>query len=298
MINLESGQIRLWQWNTGQRLVVSYPVGTVLDFTTGGTAAVRRDVYKEDGCLYADIPNALLQSAGRLYVYVHHIEGDQLTTVLESIFPIRSQPKPPDYIENEQEVLLWHQLDERITRLEESGAGSGGPADAIRYGVAQQLTQEQQAQARTNIGAASDQEDQLELIERIEPAGGQTLIEKSSDPDGKPYSFKAVSISVTIPASVDLAKELTVTLVWANGDQDLFRFGPVGEQTCSVYLECRDGVKRGSFSVNKNGVIQSQPIEVVPAAAAISSVRIEASGKGLETGTLIELLAIRLEISV
>lgn len=127
MIKLESGQNCLWQWNTGQRLVVSYPPGTVLDFTTGGTDAIRRDVYERDGTLYADIPNVLLQSAGPLYVYVHHIEGDQLTTVLEAIYPIRSQPKPPDYIDDEQEALLWHQLDERITRLEESGAGGPVP---------------------------------------------------------------------------------------------------------------------------------------------------------------------------
>lgn len=127
MIKIDSTQICLWQWNTGQRLEVDYPVGTILDFTTGGNVAIRRDVYEAGGCLYADIPNALLQSAGKLYVYVHHIEGDQLTTVLEAIYPIRSQPKPPDYVDNEQEVLLWHQLDERITRLEESGAGGPVP---------------------------------------------------------------------------------------------------------------------------------------------------------------------------
>lgn len=126
MIKLESGTY-LWQWNTGQRLIVDYPAGTVVDFTANQADAIAREAYNEGGTIYVDIPNILLQSAGRLYIYVQHIEADHITTVLEACFVIRSQPKPPDYIDNDNDILIWHQLDERLSRLEEAGAGGPVP---------------------------------------------------------------------------------------------------------------------------------------------------------------------------
>ncbi len=295
-MSLESRTTYLWQWNTGQRLIVDYPVGTVVDFTANQADAIAREAYNEGGTIYVDIPNILLQSAGRLYIYVQCMEADHITTILDACFAIRGQPKPPDYISDEAEALTWHQLDERLSRLEEAGAG--GPSDAVRY-VPQELNPEQKEQARKNIGAASDHEDQPELIERIEISSGRKTVEKSAEPDGTPYHFKSVSVAVKIPVSADAAKELTVSLRWTNGDQDVFRFGPVGdpmqEKICSVYLACRDGVRQGSFSVRKDGITQSQTIEVIPTAAAISSICIEAGGKGLENKSSIEIRAVREE---
>lgn len=128
MINLESGQKYLWQWDTGQRLILSgHPENTALDFSIDGVSAVSRPTYAEGACIVADIPDTLLKNAGILHVYGHHIVGDQVTTVLEAVYQIRSQPKPADYIDNDDDVLLWHQLDERLTRLEEAGAGGPVP---------------------------------------------------------------------------------------------------------------------------------------------------------------------------
>lgn len=127
MIKLESDQTYLWQWDIGQRLIVSYPSGTVMDFSNGGASAVRRNVYNGGSVSYVDIPNALLQNAGQLYIYTYSTESDRATTVLKTVYPIRSKPKPPDYVSPDEEALFWHQLDDRLTRLEESGAGGSVP---------------------------------------------------------------------------------------------------------------------------------------------------------------------------
>ena len=126
---IEGNRSHLYQWNTGQRLkLLTDPAGTILSLSTGGDA-LRREAYYDNGLVYADIPNLLLQQAGRLYVYVHRVAGDRMTTVLEATYQIRAQPKPPDYINDDPaEILIWHQVEQAVRDDAADAAKSAGAA--------------------------------------------------------------------------------------------------------------------------------------------------------------------------
>lgn len=113
MVKLLSGQSYLWQWNSGQRLVVDHAPGTVFVFAASGNQGIARKAFSEGNSTYVSIPNVLLQTVGTLNVYAHRVDADRLTTVLEAAFPIREQPQPPGYINNEDETLIWLQLEEQ-----------------------------------------------------------------------------------------------------------------------------------------------------------------------------------------
>lgn len=145
-MRLENGTGCLWQWNTGQKIILdNCELVTAVSFSVDQINAVRRDVcISSSSKKYVEIPNKLLQIAGTLYIYFHNIEEDGcITTVRVESYRIKSQPKPPDYINDDDEVLTWHQLDKRIEILE---------GNTVRS-VPQILQPEQQAQARDNIGA-------------------------------------------------------------------------------------------------------------------------------------------------
>lgn len=152
MIRLESEQQPLWQWDTGRRLVLSEdPAGTVVDFIQIGFQTKSAIAQEQNGTVYVQIPNEMLYFNTDLKVYIRRTEDDDSQTVFETSFPVHSRPKPEDYIASEAEILTWKKLEARITALEQDGTGGGTP-NSVQF-VPQQLSTDQQIQARENIGA-------------------------------------------------------------------------------------------------------------------------------------------------
>ena len=141
----------LYQWDKGQRLLLhGAESGTRVDFVLcGQNKAVSKYAYSEAGAVFCDIPDSLLMDPNHLHGYVYEIDGDRGETVREFIIPVIRRPMPEDYVEPE-EVPMWHELQQQIDELKKNGVG-GGTTDAVQY-IAQKLTEDQQMQARRNLG--------------------------------------------------------------------------------------------------------------------------------------------------
>lgn len=157
----------LWQWDLNQQLTVDGDCTEVHYLDRGAPSTLTVEV--KDG--KADIPNILLQKAGRLVVYAYIIdEQDNHTKVCET-FGITSRPKPAEYVYTETEVKTWNDLQSQIGDLANlatekkdnlvaaineaaQSGGGGGTKNAVLY-IEQDLSDEQKNQARKNIGAGT-----------------------------------------------------------------------------------------------------------------------------------------------
>lgn len=201
MFSIADGRKALWQWDLNQKLDIAGSCTEVHFLDRGSLTTLTVEV--KDG--KADIPNALLQKAGKLVVYAYIIdEQDRHTKVCEA-FAIAARPKPAGYVYTETEIKTWHDLqaeigdlsdltteakDDLVSAINEAAqsGGSGGASDAVLY-TEQSLTEEQQAQARENIGAT-------DLSLGLTSASvGQIIKVKAVDEDGKPTEWETAEMA-------------------------------------------------------------------------------------------------------
>ena len=144
VINLIGGL--LYQWDTGRKVKIVPRDGITVDevhISNGLQDALIVEPYVEEGEIYANIPNILLQAKRDVSVYVvmYNESGEQ--TVCSRPLVVNGREKPADYVYTEVELKNYEALEKRITVLEDGG----GAADAVKY-TEQELTDEQRAQAR------------------------------------------------------------------------------------------------------------------------------------------------------
>lgn len=122
----------LYQWDRGQRVILrGTPDNARVDFAVcGSDKAVTKDIYEDSGVLFCDIPDTLLMESGQLHGYIYKEDDERGETVFSFVYQIIPRPKPDDYVEPE-EVLLWHELDRRISELEENGVSEDRIAAAV-----------------------------------------------------------------------------------------------------------------------------------------------------------------------
>lgn len=167
MFAIANDRKSLWQWDLNQQLTVAGDCTEVHYLDRGAPSTMTLAV--KDG--KADIPNILLQKAGRLVVYAYIIdEQDHHTKVCET-FGIAPRPKPAEYVYTETEVKTWNDLQAQIGDLTDlatdekdnlvaaineaaQSGGGGGTKNAVLY-IEQDLNDEQKTQARKNIGAGT-----------------------------------------------------------------------------------------------------------------------------------------------
>lgn len=123
MIELEGKRRFLYQWDLNKRVVMdSFLPGTNVEFSKRydskeSTLIVR--AYKEDGHIYANVPNSLLQNEGYIRVIVMPSANDiDHQPVMKDIRCVRRE-KPADYVYTETEVLNYQSLEERVDELEQ-----------------------------------------------------------------------------------------------------------------------------------------------------------------------------------
>lgn len=123
----------LWQWDTGQQLVVDNTDCGEVHYCngTGGCALVVTIKTGPDGSRVADIPNILLQEAKPLRAYLfQRNETGALTRVMYS-FQVLARSKPDTYVYTETEVLNFSSLVERINQIEKKGVSDEQIAAAV-----------------------------------------------------------------------------------------------------------------------------------------------------------------------
>lgn len=110
-IELSNGQLRLWQWDTGQKVRVPENVPTV-HFKFGAGAA---ELPVENS--WVDVPDELLQTGNDILLWTYREDH----TLDAARIPVERRPKPDGYAYTPTEIKTWEQLDKRITALEKGG---------------------------------------------------------------------------------------------------------------------------------------------------------------------------------
>ena len=131
----------LCQWDTGRKVLISVPANTDIKRVDFKSRAVEEmmgmKTFVEEGRLVSEIPNIMLQYPEEItaYVVMRH-SGDEERTILINTFEVEPKDKPPGYVCEQQEVLRFESLEERIAALEKGspvGPSGGGVAARIGY---------------------------------------------------------------------------------------------------------------------------------------------------------------------
>lgn len=114
-----------YQWDLDQRLALNdVAVGTEVHFcnpVSKDTECLTVFAYEDNGAVYVDVPNVILQIAGSFKVYVwpfHTTQYHQFTVI--------TRPKPADYIYEEVEIYtIKTAVDKALAEAKESGVFDG-----------------------------------------------------------------------------------------------------------------------------------------------------------------------------
>lgn len=134
MISIKDG--KLYQWDTGRIVMCKAPEGMRIDeihldnYTTKN--AIILDTYLEGDYVCAKIPDVVLQKLNPINIYTVMRVEEHEKTIESSQFNIIQRKKPEDYVYEEEEILRFEKLEEKIEELEqkieniEPGGGGGG----------------------------------------------------------------------------------------------------------------------------------------------------------------------------
>lgn len=126
---LENGKRHFDQWDRGQRLIAhGIPADVNVDFILQKKESYMRKTYTDDGVVYVNVPDIVLQSSGVLkcYFYLNRtaLRGE---TVYKWSVCVDERPKPSDYVYTEEELRDYRVLEARIKVLEDNSALIFGP---------------------------------------------------------------------------------------------------------------------------------------------------------------------------
>lgn len=107
-IELSNEQLKLWQWDTGQKVRVPENVPKV--HFKFGSSAVEFPVTDR----WVDVPDELLQTGEDIFIWTYK-EDHTLDTAR---IPVKKRQKPADYVYTPTEIKTWESLDARIAVLE------------------------------------------------------------------------------------------------------------------------------------------------------------------------------------
>ncbi len=131
MFTIFDGRKEFFQWDLAQKVVINEECTNVHFVINGKIEATA--VKQENGKFVAEVPNKLLQYAGKLVVFAFVALENGGFTKKESCFEVKARPKPPEYAYTETEVLGYEalkkeilELEERIKKVEETGGGGTG----------------------------------------------------------------------------------------------------------------------------------------------------------------------------
>ena len=124
MIRIEGNKPTLYQWDLNMRVILTnIPAGTEVHYSNikdnESESCITAVSYSENGYVYADIPNKLLQISGIILVYVYIQDEDKAWTEFKTEIIVLPRKKPANYVYTETEVLTYKKLEERLDQTQE-----------------------------------------------------------------------------------------------------------------------------------------------------------------------------------
>jgi hypothetical protein len=99
IFKIDGGRTTFWQYDQGQRLIVSDEVCTEAHFSNKTEdVSPAYEVYEENGLRYVNVPDELLQTANPLTVFAYVKNEGKAQTEHSETFSVYSRPKPADYV--------------------------------------------------------------------------------------------------------------------------------------------------------------------------------------------------------
>lgn len=196
MFAIANGRKALWQWDLNQQLTVAGDCTEVHYLDRGAPSTLT--VAVKDG--KADIPNILLQKAGRLVVYAYIIDAQDHHTKVCETFGIAPRPKPTEYVYTETEVKTWSDLQSQIGDLanlvtEEKNNLVAAINEAAKSGGTD-----------ISLGLTSAAVGQIIKVKAIDESGKPTAWEAANMPSGGGgASYRSWSKVWTLAVAEDIA---------------------------------------------------------------------------------------------
>lgn len=135
MIELEGNRRWLYQWELDKRVIISdFPPDTRVEFSKRFD---RKDSglpvmsYEENGKIYADVPNSLLQDYGYISVKVLPSANEIDYVPEEMDIKVVRREKPDDYVYTETKTISYADLEKRVSDLEKNGGAGTGTVKSV-----------------------------------------------------------------------------------------------------------------------------------------------------------------------
>jgi hypothetical protein len=133
MFEIFNNRKQFWQWDIGQRLIVSDDTCSEVHFCNGTSdCSLVCEVYEADGLRFVNVPNILMQTARAIRVFAYVCNGEDQHTKREKVFPVFQRSKPDNYVYTETEIKNYATLERRISDLEKSGVSEEQISSAVK----------------------------------------------------------------------------------------------------------------------------------------------------------------------
>lgn len=154
----------LYQWDLNQVLTIyglSLPSIPEIHFTNDAMdrAIVRQASMDSAGVITADVPNSLLQKAGKMKVYVCIYQGDTFTSLYKIEIQVKARNKPGDYtLVDDPEVYSFNALENQVVNALARVNSLSSDAISKYNGAATALTEAKTAyeNAKSDVDEAVD----------------------------------------------------------------------------------------------------------------------------------------------
>lgn len=135
MFKLIDGRAYCYQWDTGQKVTMDgLAPGMQVHFShlsDNDPNALVVVAKEEDGIVFADVPNILLQTAGIMKIYGYITNGSAGYTKTYSPLHVAARAKPADYVYTETELKNYEALQIQISEIKEELVGVAEKIDNI-----------------------------------------------------------------------------------------------------------------------------------------------------------------------
>ena len=123
MIRIEGNKSALYQWDLNMRVILTnIPAGTEVHYSNikdnVSENCITAVSYSENGCVYADIPNKLLQISGIVLVYIYIQDNNKAWTEFKTEIVVLPRKKPANYVYTETEVLTYKKLEVKLDKTQ------------------------------------------------------------------------------------------------------------------------------------------------------------------------------------
>lgn len=130
MFKILDGRDEFYQWDLERKLIVEDSTIKQVHFCNRfGNCSLIRATYEVEGITVVNVPNIILQESFNLHVYGYDVNY----TKFESVFNIVPRTKPENYVNTEEELKVWDELEKKLIDLENKVDGDGIQAAVKQY---------------------------------------------------------------------------------------------------------------------------------------------------------------------